>query len=84
VVSTAVGGIPEFVTSGASGLLVPPGSSEALAEAALRVYSDPQLASRLVEGGRKVASGFTVERMAEGVERVYQLVLANHGKPKPR
>ncbi|HEX8220478.1 MAG TPA: glycosyltransferase [Chloroflexia bacterium] len=75
VVSTAVGGIPEFVTTGESGLLVPPGSSDALAEAALRIYSDPRLASRLVEGGRAVASGFTVERMTEGVERVYARVL---------
>lgn len=75
VVSTAVGGIPEFVTTEESGLLVPPGSSDALAQAARRVYADPQLASRLVEGGRSVASGFTVDRMTEGVERVYAQVL---------
>lgn len=80
VVSTAVGGIPEFVTTEESGLLVPPGDSDALAEAASRIYNDPQLASRLVERGRMVASGFTVERMAEGVEQVYRQVLAGRGK----
>jgi glycosyltransferase involved in cell wall biosynthesis len=75
VVSTAVGGIPEFVTTEESGLLVPPGSSDALAQAALRLYADPQLASRFVEGGRSVASDFTVDRMREGVEMVYAQVL---------
>lgn len=76
IVSTAVGGIPEFVTSGESGLLVPPGDSDALAEAALRIHGDPALRAKLVEGGRQVAAGFTVQRMREGVEAVYRRVLS--------
>ena len=75
VVATAVGGIPEFIRDGEEGLLVPKGDKAALARAALKIYGDPDLRARLVAGGRAVAGQFTVERMAEGVERVYRLVL---------
>lgn len=80
IVSTAVGGIPEFVVPDESGLLVPPGSSSALAEAAMRIHNNPQLAASLKEGGRAVAGGFTVERMAYGVEQVYRTVLERRVK----
>jgi glycosyltransferase involved in cell wall biosynthesis len=82
VVSTRVGGIPEFITSEEHGLLVPPGGRDALVEAVLRIQGDPALATRLVEGGRKVAAGFTVDRMAEGVEQVYKGVLARRSRPR--
>lgn len=43
VVATATGGLPEMVTDGRHGLIVPPGDSEALAEAIERLVSSPQL-----------------------------------------
>jgi glycosyltransferase involved in cell wall biosynthesis len=76
VVATAVGGIPEFVTSEQQGLLVPPGDRDALVTAAQRVHDDPDLRRRLVAGGRTVADQFTVGRMVAGVEHVYETVLA--------
>jgi glycosyltransferase involved in cell wall biosynthesis len=75
VVSTSVGGVPEFITNEQTGLLVPPGHRDALVEAVVRVHDDTALLARLVEGGRSVAIQFTVERMVEGVERVYAKVL---------
>ena len=74
IVATAVGGIPEFVTPGEHGLLVPPGNRDALVEAAIRLHDDPGLVAKLTAGGRKVAETFTVSRMAEGVEQVYRKV----------
>lgn len=76
IVSTAVGGIPEFVTSEEHGLLVPAGDRAALVDAALRIQGDPALRARLVAGGRAVAGDFTVDRMVAGVEQVYHTVLA--------
>lgn len=71
IVSTAVGGIPEFVTSGEHGLLVPPGDKTALADAALAIHDGPALRDKLIAGGRTLAAQFTVERMVDGVEAVY-------------
>ncbi|MCE9520744.1 MAG: glycosyltransferase [Verrucomicrobia bacterium] len=54
VVATHHGGIPEAVTDGGSGLLVPENDADALAAAMLRIMEDNELARRLAEGGRRV------------------------------
>jgi glycosyltransferase involved in cell wall biosynthesis len=51
VVGSRVGGIPDLVEDGVSGLLVEPGDSPALAEALVRVLSDRSLAERLGAAG---------------------------------
>lgn len=76
IVATAVGGIPEFVTTEDQGLLVPAGDRDALVTAAQRIHDDPALRERLVAGGRAVADQFTVGRMVTGVEQVYERVIA--------
>jgi glycosyltransferase involved in cell wall biosynthesis len=50
VVGARAGGIPDIVEDGRSGLLVPPGDAGALANALVRVLSDPQLARTLADG----------------------------------
>ena len=75
VIATAVGGIPEIVTSGVNGLLIPPEDPAALAKALVQVLGDPGSARRLGEEGRRlVEKEYTVEKMAEKVYRVYQQV----------
>src|SRR5712664_1723052 len=53
VIASRVGGIPDIVEDGVSGLLVAPGDADALAAAVRRVRDDPALARRLGEGGRR-------------------------------
>lgn len=55
VVASAVGGLPDVIRDGETGLLVPPGDPEALAEALNRVVEDDALAARLAAGARRVA-----------------------------
>jgi glycosyltransferase involved in cell wall biosynthesis len=55
VVGSRVGGIPEVVTDGQDGLLVPPDDAASLAAACLRVLTDPGLADRLGRAGRQTA-----------------------------
>ena len=52
VVSTAISGIPEMVDDGVHGLLVPPRSPQALADALQRVLTDDALRQRLALAGR--------------------------------
>lgn len=65
VVATRVGGLPEVVEDGRTGLLVPPGDPAALAAALTRLLADPELARRLGEAGkRRWKELFTGGRMA--------------------
>lgn len=53
VVATSVGGVPEVVVDGATGLLVPPGDVGALADAVGRLLGDPVARARLGAAGRR-------------------------------
>jgi glycosyltransferase involved in cell wall biosynthesis len=55
VVSTAVGGVPDLLVDGETGLLVPDGDVEAMSAAVLRLLVDPALASHLSRNGRNLA-----------------------------
>ncbi len=75
VVATKVGGIPEVVINGETGLLVPPRNPSALARAILMLYSDKTLASRLGQKGYElVHRKFSAEAMADKVVRLYEKV----------
>lgn len=77
VVASAVGPIPEVVTDGETGLLVPPGDPSALADAVVRVLRDPDLADRLGRAGRARAERtFGARRMVEQTDRLYRELLA--------
>jgi glycosyltransferase involved in cell wall biosynthesis len=75
VVASRVGGIPEFVEDGKAGLLVPPKSPTALAEAITRVWSDRDLARRLGEYGRDhVVPRYSWDALAERLDSLYREV----------
>jgi glycosyltransferase involved in cell wall biosynthesis len=76
VVATAVGGIPEVVTDEVSALLVPPRDSHALARALARVLTDPDLAARLSDGGRRRAlESYSAAVIAQRVDAIYSELL---------
>jgi glycosyltransferase involved in cell wall biosynthesis len=77
VVATPVGGTPELVVDGETGLLVPPRDPEALAAALRRVLEDRELAARLGEAGRRrVSERFTLEAMTRRMLELYDEVVA--------
>lgn len=57
VVAGHSGGVPDVVTDGETGLLVPPDDPDALTDAILRVLADPALAQRLGKAGRARIEG---------------------------
>jgi glycosyltransferase involved in cell wall biosynthesis len=56
VVGSRVGGIPDLVSDGETGILVPPGDAAALADALVRVLSDTTLAERLGLAARQAVT----------------------------
>ena len=71
VVATRVGGIPEIVADGVSGILVPPRNPEALAAAILELASNPGRRAEMGGAARRRVSDFTADRTSEGTRRVY-------------
>lgn len=65
VVSGDQGGVTEIVRDGETGLTVPVEDEAALTAAVLRLVRDGELRTRLVKGGRELASGRTPERLVE-------------------
>jgi glycosyltransferase involved in cell wall biosynthesis len=72
VVATNVGGIPEAIEDGLTGLLVPPRDPQALADALRRLLTDPALAHALGRQARDtIESRFSFTRMASEFEALY-------------
>jgi len=78
VVATRVGGLQTVVEHGESGLLVPPNDRDALASAIEEVLMDHRLRMHLAHGARSRAELFTWSRVGEGIEMLYDRVLAGH------
>lgn len=65
-VATAVGGIPELVEDGVTGLLTPPGDVQALTVALERLLQDPELAARMgATARRRVEERFSLARQVD-------------------
>ncbi|HLK68129.1 MAG TPA: glycosyltransferase [Bryobacteraceae bacterium] len=80
VVATRVGGNPEVVEDGVSGLLVPPRDSAALAAAIGRILEDEQLASALGQAGmRRVSELFSIESSVHQTEHLYERLVEAKG-----
>jgi sugar transferase (PEP-CTERM/EpsH1 system associated) len=80
VVATAVGGTAEVVVDGVTGLLVPPGNSDALAQSITCLLCDPALRHKMGQAGReRVVKHFSVGRMVEQTERLYEQLLVEKG-----
>lgn len=80
VVATRVGGVPEVVVEGETGLLVPPRDPEALAQAILTLLRDPDLRQAMGQAGReRVREHFSVDQMVKKTESLYQRLLAEKG-----
>jgi glycosyltransferase involved in cell wall biosynthesis len=76
VIASRASTIPEIVLDGQTGRLVPPGDSEALAEAVLALLADPGERHAFGEAGRRrLVEAFSVERMARSTEALYDELL---------
>jgi len=77
VVASAVGGIPELVRDGETGLLVTPGDPAALGQGLVHLLEDEAARVRMGRGGRRVVEdGFDQDKTNDTVEQLFQELAA--------
>jgi glycosyltransferase involved in cell wall biosynthesis len=73
VISTNVGAAHEVLTHQKTGILIPPGSSQAIGAAVVNLLDHPDKRAALAQAGRDhVLQEFGVQKMVEGYRRVYE------------
>jgi peptidoglycan/xylan/chitin deacetylase (PgdA/CDA1 family) len=76
LVATSVGGLPEVVKEGETGLLVPPRNPGALADALLSLLSDPDRRRQLGDAGAAALGDRTIDSVAQRFAALYDELLA--------
>ena len=71
IVASRVGGIPDLVTHGENGLLVPPANAGALEQAISDLLSDKSRRKHMGETGKKMCRPYSVEAMVEKIDDLY-------------
>jgi glycosyltransferase involved in cell wall biosynthesis len=80
VVASAVGGIPEVVVDGVSGLLVPPADPSALASALARLAASEPMRARMGDAGRRIVEErFSMEAHVRAIQAIYDEELSRAG-----
>ena len=76
VIATRVGGVPELVIDGETGILVPPKQPEAIAKAVLYLLNHPKKAGETgLKGRQRVTDHFNLAMCAQRHEEIYNMVL---------
>jgi glycosyltransferase involved in cell wall biosynthesis len=75
-IAFSVGGLPEVIEDGKSGLLIPAGDVQAFMRGAAELITNEALRARLGEGAKVRAREFSVKRMIERTAEVYHRVIA--------
>jgi len=78
LVASSVGGLPDLIEDGVTGLLVPPGDSKALADALAKLLLEPELAEAMGRAGRKRWEElYGLTGFYESTQRVYNEATAH-------
>ncbi len=74
-VATQVGGIPELITPGCEGLLVPPQNPLVLAKALIELVQNASLRERMGRSAKAKAQVYNLNHMVDKIEALYKMVL---------
>jgi len=80
VVATKVGGLPDLIEDGKTGILVEPGSAEAMAQALVELLRNPRMAEQIGRLAQaRVLERYTTQRLLQDVEDLYLELLSQKG-----
>lgn len=84
VIASEVGAIPDAIRHGSTGVLVPPGDADALADALCFLIEDQGARQRLGQNGRKfVREAYDFERTVGRYDDLYHKILGEAGMLRP-
>ncbi len=79
IIATNVGGIPEIVTNGQEGILVPKEDPKALADSINRVLENSELRSQFIQNAyKKVQENYSIEKYARNMFNLYSKIMADN------
>jgi glycogen synthase len=84
VIAAKVGGVPELVLDGQTGLLVPPENPTALADVMTKLTTDSDLRQRLGAAGRRRVEMFSWSALADQYEKIYEQAFSSAAANSPR
>jgi glycosyltransferase involved in cell wall biosynthesis len=84
VIATNIGGMPDMIVDGETGMLVPPGDSAALRQALAALLADPQRLERYGAAGKQRIVQFQASAVVQRIESIYTDVLQKHVAEHPR
>ena len=83
LVATAVGGLPDVIDDGLTGVLVPPQDPAALARALRELLSDPERRRALGEASAGRLGEFTIDAIAGRFAELYERLIEDRGRRWP-
>lgn len=83
VIASRVGGLPDLVDDGVTGILVPPSDSLALREAIQLLLNDVEMQQRMSAKARQKVTEFMAEKVVPRIERVYGQLIQDQVHAKP-
>lgn len=84
LVATAVGGVPDLIEDGVSGLLVPRRDPQALAAGIVRLLDAPQERAAMAAAARLRLDDHSIDRLGARIEALYERLLARPGRRAAR
>jgi glycosyltransferase involved in cell wall biosynthesis len=81
LIASRIGGLPEIVSAGDTGLLVEAGNAAQLRTAMLSFFSDPGLGKRMGITARQRVNVFTQSVVSDQIEAIYARAVDRHGSP---
>lgn len=77
VIATDVGGLPDIVKHEQTGLLIPSGDADALANSIMRLKQDTALRQRLAQGSTERLDHYSPQSMTETYWQLYQRIIVS-------